>query len=103
MLLTHYGEFLAKGQNFIASIITTQVNFIITFHNTCSSFQSDGTGNGKGSRDEIGVTLNDFQRKTSSGVGGHYVGGERGRNDTEGHQSNGHELNQDTARSQDNR
>ena len=31
-----------------------------------SHFQSDGTV-GKGSRDEIGLTLNDFQRKVGGG------------------------------------
>ena len=31
-------------------------------------FQSDGTA-GKGSRDELGLTLNDFQRKSHSGGG----------------------------------
>jgi len=65
--------------------------------NEKNSAQSEGANGKRG--DEIGLTLNDFQRKVS-GVGGQYPGVSR---PDEPAQSNGHEFSPDTARSQENR
>jgi len=59
------------------------------------SQQSDGTG--KGSRDEVSLTLNDYQRKT----GVHYPGPAERMLDER--QTNGHDYTPDITRTQDNR
>ena len=69
-----------------------------------SHFQSDGTV-GKGSRDEIGLTLNDFQRKvggSGGGAGGHYMGvsGQgAGQEGQDHHPVNGHDFSPEVASS----
>ena len=72
-----------KARNFRLSIYKLVLQ-VLTF----VYFQSDGTM--KGSRDEIGLTLNDFQRKPNHG----------GSGPGEGRRGNGHDYSPDLARNQ---
>jgi len=68
--------------------------------NEKDSQQSDGT-NGKGSRDEMTLTLNDFQRKSSGhGGGGHYHTSPNGGGADQEQQSNGHDFSPEVKRNQ---
>ena len=75
----------SQKQNFRVSIYTQ----LVLQDETFVYFQSDGTM--KGSRDEIGLTLNDFQRRPNHGGAGG-PGEER--------RGNGHDYSPDLARNQ---